>query len=500
MPSRLRSFLPGIRGHRRAVRPAGRRKTSAASPRLEPLEDRTLPSTFYVTNSNDAGKGSLRQAILDSDAKAGSNRIVFRINGPTEIDLLSPLPAITNPVTIDGTSQKGYAGQPLVVVNGLQAGAAADGLDVETDHVSITGLEIENFQGNGIVIDGPAANHTRVVSDVIFNNGRSGVKIVNSDHNVVGASRQSDVISNNGGDGVFITGAGSVLNRVAHDFIGTLGDGSTAAGNGVNGVEIDQGASANTVTGNVIGANGGTGVWVHDAGTTNNNVRGNYIGTDAAGDTDLGNGANGVAIGFGASGNRVYGGNVIGGNTGTGVFLFGSGTTGNLVSGNFLGTDRTGTLNLGNSLRGVDIRDGADGNTVSRNVIAFNGDYGVLVDNASQETILSNSFFANGVGGIGLFDGANNNEAAPVLNTAVDPGTHTNLAGTVAETNSRVYLQVFKDGPNGQELVFSGWVRTDTNGNFSVRLKGVVTGDVLSATVTVGGNTSELAGEITVSA
>jgi titin len=221
---------------------------------------------------------------------------------------------------------------------------------------------------------------------------------------------------------------------------------------------------------------------------------------------DLGNGTNGVAIGFGASDNKVVDGNVIGCNTGTGVYLFGDGTSGNRVSGNFLGTDRTGTIALGNSLRGVDIRDGADGNTVGgrnrhdRNLIAFNGDYGVLVDNASQNAILSNSIYGNGVASIGLFDGANNNQSAPELTSAVDPGSRTTLTGTVATADGRVFLQVFKDEPTGQVLVFSGWVRTDANGNFHVRVHGVVAGDVLTATATVGHNTSELASEITVTA
>ncbi len=502
MASRRRGFLGSFSGYRQAVRPAGGRKLSPPSPRLETLEDRTLPSTFVVTNANDAGAGSLRQAILNSDATAGSNRIVFHMKGTTVIDLQSALPALTNPVTIDGTTQPGFRDQP-VVLDGTQAGAGANGLTVATDHTRIKGLAIRNFQGDGILINGPAANHTTVVGDQIFGNGSDGVGIVNSAYNVIGARHQADVISSNNGDGVWITGTGSVHNRVADDFIGTASD-SSAWGNGVNGVEIDQGASSNTVSGNVISANAGTGVWIHDAGTSTNTVRGNYVGTDAASATDLGNGTNGVAIGFGASDNRVVGGNVIGCNTGTGVFLFGDGTSGNTVSGNFLGTDRTGTLALGNTFRGVDIRDGADGNTVGGrgrhdgNLIAFNGDYGVLVDNASQNAILSNSIYGNGVAGIGLFDGANNNQAPPTLTSAVDPGSRTTLTGTVANANSRVFLQVFKDGASGQVLVFSGWVRTDMNGNFHVRLHGVVAGDVLTATATVGQNTSELASETTV--
>jgi hypothetical protein len=146
----------------------------------------------------------------------------------------------------------------------------------------------------------------------------------------------------------------------------------------------------------------------------------------------------------------------------------------------------------------VDIRDGADSNAVNRNLIAFNGDFGVLVDGASQEAILSNSIYANGVAGIGLFDGANNNQLAPGLNSAVVSGSRTTLTGTLGTSNTTVYLQVFQVGPNGQVLVYSGWVRSDSNGNFHVRLHGVAAGDVLTATATVDRNTSEFADEITV--
>ena len=74
-------------------------------PRVEWMEDRTLLSTFLVTNTDDSGPGSLRQAILDSNAATGTtNTIDFDIpgSGVQTIAPLSPLPAITNPVLIDG--------------------------------------------------------------------------------------------------------------------------------------------------------------------------------------------------------------------------------------------------------------------------------------------------------------------------------------------------------------------------------------------------------------
>ena len=85
------------------------------------MEDRTLLSTWLVTNTADSGPGSLRQAILDSNsAVGGSNTIGFAIpgDGIRTIAPTSSLPSITNPVLIDGTSQPGFDGTPLIDLSG----------------------------------------------------------------------------------------------------------------------------------------------------------------------------------------------------------------------------------------------------------------------------------------------------------------------------------------------------------------------------------------------
>src|SRR5690348_2725105 len=90
----------------RARRPSPRWFRSR--PRLEWMEDRTLLSTFTVTNTGDSDPGSLRQAILDSNADTGqANTIDFAIpgEGVQTIAPGSPLPAITQAVLIDGFSQ-----------------------------------------------------------------------------------------------------------------------------------------------------------------------------------------------------------------------------------------------------------------------------------------------------------------------------------------------------------------------------------------------------------
>jgi len=70
---------------------------------------RAYAATFTVTNTNDSGPGSLRQAITDANASLGLDTIAFNIPGlgPHTIQLLSGLPAILDPVVIDGYTESG---------------------------------------------------------------------------------------------------------------------------------------------------------------------------------------------------------------------------------------------------------------------------------------------------------------------------------------------------------------------------------------------------------
>ena len=122
---------------------------------------------------------------------------------------------------------------------------------------------------------------------------------------------------------------------------------------------------------NVISGNGDDGVEIY-AGASANVVAGDYIGTDTTGTRALGNGNEGVNIYNGASGNTIGGTiaavrDVISANKQSGVSFSASGTTTNLVAGDYIGTDVTGTVALGNVFEGVTFVDGASGNTIGRN-------------------------------------------------------------------------------------------------------------------------------------
>ena len=84
-------------------------------------------ATFTVNTTADSGAGSLRQAILDANTAAGADSIQFSIAGAGVRTIIagSALPTITGQVTIDGATQPGYAGTPLIKIDGASAGAVS---------------------------------------------------------------------------------------------------------------------------------------------------------------------------------------------------------------------------------------------------------------------------------------------------------------------------------------------------------------------------------------
>ncbi len=406
---------------------------------LESLEPRLVPSSFTVTTTADTGGGSLRSAINFANSQAQTN-IVFHIltddpnfnsvSNSFTIQPLSPLPAITAPVTIDGTTEPAYLTQtylrPMIVLDGTNAGSSSDGLDLNAATSTINGLAIDNFGGSAINLSGSVANN-----DVIQGNylgvtpdgatespNETGILIAaGASDNTIGGTTPAarNIISGNTGDGVDIYGSGTSNNLVEGNFIGTNASSSTTLGNTGPGVDIEFGASDNIIggpaAGNVIANNGNTGVIIDataGAGTTGNIVEGDYIGTDPAGDA-LGNdsglsqaggvlivAASGNTIGGTASGDR----NVISENVGDGLDIEYSGLTilgghqlaggnltvaipmDNVVEGNFIGTNPSGTAALPNTGAGLSIIGGSD-NTIggaasgAGNVISGNGADGV---------------------------------------------------------------------------------------------------------------------------
>jgi hypothetical protein len=235
----------------------------------------------------------------------------------------------------------------------------------------------------------------------------------------------------------------------------------------------------------------------------NNVVSGNYIGTDVSGTGALGNGLNGVQITHDASSNLIGGDtvgerNLISGNSIVGVYIRGSGTMNNTVSGNYIGTDANGTTSIPNS-GGISIVNGASHNTIGGptvfegNTIANNAGDGVWVNASStlSNTISHNSIHSNAGKGIELTDGGNRELAPPVITQLI---SYDIVSGTACAGCS---VEIFSDDAE-EGRIYEGTTAADGSGQFGFSKPGGFTGPNVTATATdAGGNTSEFSIPVT---
>jgi Ca2+-binding RTX toxin-like protein len=265
---------------------------------------------FKVTNTTDTtSPGSLRAAINSANAAPGADTIVFKIgSGLQTIAPTSPLPQILDFTVIDGTTQPGWAGSPLIELRGDSAGVGAVGLSIVTSGNMVRGLIINRFGDAGIdVSDGASSNlivgnyiGTDPTGTIAEGNGTSfggpGVRIRDGASNTtIGGTTVADrnVISGNVGHGILIRDVLSGNNLVEGNWIGTTATGAGALGNGLDGVHVQGGSSNNTIggtaagAGNTIAYNGGAGVLIADA-SANNSIRANAIFANSGKGIDLG--------------------------------------------------------------------------------------------------------------------------------------------------------------------------------------------------------------------
>ncbi|MGO9917048.1 MAG: hypothetical protein ACLQIB_20415, partial [Isosphaeraceae bacterium] len=469
---------------RRATSRASRARGIVFPLHCESIERRLLLSTYCVTNTSDSGSGSLRAAIEQVNSDTVPDTIDFNISGTgtQTIQLASALPAVTNSVVIDGTSQPGYQSSPLVVIDGsgLPAGSNASGLILSAGASTVRGLAIVDFSGSGIVL-----------------NSTDGDDLVASDYLGVGPSGTQ---AQPNGTGISIIGSPS----------------NTVGG-------ITAGA------GNVVSGNSGAGIAISGAsGTTLFN---NQVGVGADGVTPLGNGSDGIQITD--SPDTQVGGvspgqaNVIGCNHGNGINVTGA-SGGTSIEADAIGTDPTGSLNLGNSLNGISL--GASSVSIggtsaaAGNLIYHNGNGSVgagvlLVGNVVDNTILSNSIYLNAYLGINLGAGPTDNhnpgtpgpndyQNYPVLSLSQSDGSTTAIQGTLTSTPSTSFLIQFFGSPSedptgygeGKDLLGSTYVNTSANGSASFNTglsAGSFPGQFISATATSpSGDTSEFSLDI----
>jgi titin len=477
-------------------------------------------------------------------AAAGAGNL---ISGNSEDGLLIDLGASGTVVqgNLIGTTANGLAALPNgsngLTVNGAgtTVGGAAPGAGNVIAGNTLDGLALTGrdalVQGNSI---GTNAAHTAAVPN------RNGISIIGPDNTIGGAGAgarnviaanygdgvdlnagatgdllQGNIIVRNGGNGVSIA-AGAANNVLWGNAIGTTPAGRRAYPNRVNGLVIagSDNAIGGTApgTGNVISGNAFDGIDLTGRGAVFNVVQGNFMGSDATGTRALGNGTNGINLDGGAADNTIGGtdagaGNVLAGNGGNGVGLADPGTTGNLIQGNSIGTDSSGTLALGNAFNGVYFENNASGNTVggtvagAGNTIAFNADDGVAVVSSTGDAIQQNGISSSGNLGIELINGGNSDQAFPTLTSVTSDVSSTTIVGTLRSTPDTTFtLEFFANDVcnrsgygEGQTFLGAAAVTTDDTGTatFTITLGvGVAAGQFVSATATdPAGNTSQFA-------
>jgi CSLREA domain-containing protein len=448
---------------------------------------------------------TLRAAIQEANFTVAADQITFSIGGggvQTIAVGAAALPAISQPVDIDGTTQEGFAGDPLIVLDGA-AQVAGSGLTISTSNSTIKSLVIVDFPSSGVLFSAGSGNaitgsYVGMASDGVTadGNGTTGVSVGNSDSNEVGGSGagEGNLIAGNAAAQVAVSSAGADGNIVQGNLIGVDVTGLTAVPLGTVRVSVSSatntqigGTAGVTVGGpctgacNVIGGGASNhAVLIANMGASGNVVEGNYIGVGVDGTTDVSGPNNGVSIQNSADLTRVGGTtpearNVIAGAAQVGVHLFN--VTNTTIVGNYIGTDVSGTLDMGNALSGVDVT-GTSANTAvgddvagAGNLIAGNNGAGVSVASSGSGNVVVNNVIGRPWGGPGAANGSHGVDAAsPATIGSDDPQFGNVIAGNgghgvhvFAGTGIRILgNSIYANGTSGIDL-FAGGNANDAN-------------------------------------
>jgi hypothetical protein len=237
--------------------------------------------------------------------------------------------------------------------------------------------------------------------------------------------------------------------------------------------------------GNVISLNGAMGIAMYQA--SHNLIQGNFVGTDQTGSEPWGNQSEGIYIEDGSH-NQVLR-NVVGDNEANGITLHGAGAQYNVLQGNLIGTDASARFPVANRGNGVEIRNGAANNDIGAdNTIANNRANGVQLYGAASNlnVVTGNSIHDNGWAGIDLWGGANAELAPPVVyKFDLNSGSMEGLAYPNAQ------VEIFS-GDDNEGRVFEGKIAVDDSGWFVLEKGAPFVGPHLTATATAAGiGTSE---------
>ena len=402
------------------------------------------------------GKPGAQSAdVIGFDAK------VFPPAQPATITLTETLPSLSSGQdAIDG------AGAGVIIDGGSQA---FDCLLIESADNAIRGLQVQNCR-TALLLGGTASANA-------IGGPEAGQRNVISDNSVA----------------IEIDGTANV---VQGNYLGTDVTGTASRPNAMEGIWIAPGGRDNIIggsnpgEGNLISGNALYGLNLGGSNVTGNVVKGNYFGVDVSGQNKLQN-RYGVVLSEGSQRNTIGGtepgdANVVSGNQSAAILIRGAQTADNVIIGNFIGTDSTGEVALGNGT-GIWLLEGTHDHVIGSaepgqaNVIAFSGIFGIQIEgpDTGGNTIRGNSIHSNARAGIVSQEGGNGGLAPPQL-TAVSPVSGSACAGCT--------IDIYSDAAD-QGKVYEGAATADANGRFTFDEEAV--GPFVTATATdAGGNTS----------
>jgi hypothetical protein len=404
------------------------------------------PQTYIVTsllNGTTVDGVSLRWAITQANANCGHDFIKFNLGlaGPYTIALSAALPNLTDNagVTIDGWSNTGNNGTPnsVPVFNAtvgtpmnpiykviITSSATNGGINIASDNNVIQGLTISAIGGNSVVTTDIAINIISGTNNSILGNylgmnangatqGGTALDVgilVSGSGNMIGDGTPAGanlIAGLNGFSGIRFTGAGSTSNSVKGNMIGIQSDGSTqVAGNGqIDGIRFLADAGGGNTIGGVLPGEGNVisgnlyGIYLLGSTPVGNRIVGNIIGPQANGTTMVPSNAQVDGIWISGSQNNIIGGNtpgarnIISANSGEGIYMASPGCSGNIIKGNYIGLDKTGTSFIASTSQNIGIWIALDAG--ANNIIGGSG--------AGEGNVISGNYDAGGVYSFGVY-------------------------------------------------------------------------------------------------
>ncbi len=443
-----------------------------------------------------------------------NDTIVFTGEFTIQVDCLAngALPPLSD-VDADNQGDTIEGGPQTTTLRPTAEVCTVDGLTLSGDHNTVRGIRITDSNGfgngdgftNGIVISGDnnvvsksseaicqiggatgdgihITGNSNVVRECLIGtgptgqgltlpNGEQGIDIVGGDNNIIGEDNAGNVIAGNTGSveshGILLRG-GAQNTTITDNTIGVDISRAGALGNQGHGINIANGSAtigqgATETQTNVIGSNGRDGIRVA-GGVSGNSITNNRIGVSQNGDAPLGNAGNGINVQT-ASGPLTIQSNVVSANTVNGIWLNGN-VNEHLVDLNIVGTDPTGTLDLGNGASGIRVQLGAGTNSaISNNLVRFNGTTashaGISVLSGGITTISGNTVSdQQGGSGVLVLGGDSNLLSGNTIGDNFDDGIH--IAGGTT-TNVGQGEHIGNNGDDGIRIAVGCSTGCDVN-------------------------------------